>query len=154
LLIIGNSFSYAAYIVLSKDLFKRYGALNVITWIFVIASFVNVPVGLLASPSGSWQNVSASTWLAIVYTILVPTVAAYYLNAWALMRVSPSTVSAYIYLQPLIAFGLAPLVLGERWKPRTVVASVLVFSGVAIVTLLGRSQAAKEVADHPDALAH
>src|SRR5215217_4945364 len=34
LLILINSFLYAIYIVISKDLFERYGALNVITWIF------------------------------------------------------------------------------------------------------------------------
>ena len=154
LLIVANSFSYAAYIALSKDLFKRYGALNVITWIFVIAAVVNLPVGLLASHPGQLHAVKASAWLAIIYTILVPTVGAYYLNAWALIRVSPSTVSAYIYLQPLIAFGLAPVVLGESWKPRTLVACGLIFTGVAIVTRRGRSYAAKEVAEHPDALAH
>ncbi|HXM35099.1 MAG TPA: DMT family transporter, partial [Pyrinomonadaceae bacterium] len=38
LLIVASSFCYGIYIVISKDLFKRYGALNVITWIFVIAS--------------------------------------------------------------------------------------------------------------------
>jgi drug/metabolite transporter (DMT)-like permease len=37
----------------------------------------------------------------------VPTVGAYYINAWALMRVPPSVVAVYIYLQPLLAFGLA-----------------------------------------------
>ena len=154
LLIVANSFSYAAYIALSKDLFKRYGALNVITWIFVIASIVNVPVGLLSSHPGQLQGMNASAWLAIIYTILVPTVAAYYLNAWALIRVSPSTVSVYIYLQPLIAFGLAPKVLGERWNPRSFIACALIFAGVGIVTSRGRSHAAKEVAEHPDALAH
>jgi drug/metabolite transporter (DMT)-like permease len=81
-------------------------------------------------------------------------VAAYYLNAWALVRVSPSTVSAYIYLQPLIAFGLAPLFLGERWNPRTLVACALIFAGVAIVTKRGRIHTPKELAANPDVLAH
>jgi drug/metabolite transporter (DMT)-like permease len=154
LLVIANSFSYAAYIAISKDLLKRYGALNVITWVFVIAAIVNVPVGLLTTHQRSLTGIPATAWLAITYTILVPTVSAYYLNAWALVRVSPGTVSAYIYLQPLIAFGLAPMVLGERWNPRALGASALIFVGVAIVTRYGRSHAVKEVRKHPDALAH
>jgi drug/metabolite transporter (DMT)-like permease len=84
----------------------------------------------------------------------VPTVAAYYLNAWALTKVAPSTVATYIYLQPLIAFALASLILGERWNVRTIVASALIFAGVAVVTRRGRSRAAKEVTERPDALAH
>ena len=154
LLIVGNSLSYGAYIAVSKDLVKRYGALNVITWIFVIACVVTVPVGLVGARGEQMQTVSTSVWFALVYTIAVPTVGAYYLNAWALTRVPPSTVAAYIYLQPLVAFGLAPLVLGERWRARTLVACVLIFAGVGVVTRRGRSQAIREVAEHPDALAH
>ena len=33
----------------------------------------------------------AGIWLAVLYIILVPTVGTYYLNAWALARVEPST---------------------------------------------------------------
>ena len=86
--------------------------------------------------------------------ILLPTVGAYYLNAWALTHVSPGTVASYIYLQPLIAFGFAPLVLGERWNSRTGIATLLIFAGVALVTTPGRSRAVREISEHPDALAH
>jgi drug/metabolite transporter (DMT)-like permease len=154
LLIVANSLSYGAYIALSKGLFKRYGALNVITWIFIIGSVFTVPLGLFEMRSAQMSAATPLLFGAVLYTILVPTVAAYYLNAWALARVTPSTVATYIYLQPLIAFGLAPLVLGERWNARTLVACVLIFAGVAIVTRRGRSQAVREVVERPDALAH
>ena len=153
-LIVANSLSYGAYIASSKDLFKRYGALNVITWIFVIGCIVTVPIGVFESSGGPSQTAGAAVWLAVAYIILAPTVGAYYLNAWALMRVAPTTVAVYIYLQPLIAFGLAPLLLGERWNARTLVACVLIFAGVGVVIKRGRSQAVREVAEHPDALAH
>ncbi|HAF12530.1 MAG TPA: hypothetical protein DCK99_02275, partial [Blastocatellia bacterium] len=90
----------------------------------------------------------------VIYIILVPTVGAYYINAWALMRVPPSVVAVYIYLQPLLAFGLAPALLGESWNSRTMVACALIFAGVAIVTIRGRSRTVEEVSEHPDALAH
>jgi drug/metabolite transporter (DMT)-like permease len=154
LLIVVNCLSYGAYIALSKDLFKRYGALNVITWIFIIGSVLTLPLGLFEMRSAKMSAVTPMLFGAVLYAILVPTVAAYYLNAWALARVAPSTVATYIYLQPLIAFGLAPLVLGERWNARTLVACVLIFAGVAIVTRRGRSQAVREVVERPDALAH
>lgn len=154
LLIVINSLSYACYIVLSKDLFKRYGALNVITWIFVIGCVVTLPIGLVGLSADHLGSLSAGLWLRIAYTILVPTVGAYYLNAWALTKVSPGIVATYIYLQPLIALGLAPLVLGEKLNSRTLVACILIFTGVAVVTWRGRSKAVKEVSEHPDALAH
>jgi drug/metabolite transporter (DMT)-like permease len=113
-----------------------------------------LPVGAYALSGDKLQAAPASVWLAVIYTILIPTLAAYYLNAWALTRVSPSTVATYIYLQPLIAFGLAPLILGESFNSRILIATFLIFAGVVVVTKRGRSRAVKEVAEHPDALAH
>jgi len=154
LLIVTNSLLYAAYIAISKDIFKRYGALNVITWIFAIAAIVTLPISAYSLSQTGLHNVTAEVWLAIAYIIIVPTVIAYYLNAWALTRVLPSTVATYIYLQPLIAFGLAPFLLGERFNSRVIIASVLIFAGVGVVVKRRRSQASQEVTKRPDALAH
>ena len=154
ILIVINSFSYGAYIAVSRDLFRRYGALNVITWIFLIGAIVTLPIAGYSWGAEAFGSVSRTVWLMIAYIILVPTVGAYYLNSWAVTRVSPSIVAIYIYLQPLLAFGLAPVVLGESWNSRTIVACALIFAGVAVVTIRSRSRAVEEVSEHPDALAH
>lgn len=153
-LIVLNSISYGAYLAISKDMLKRYGALTVITWIFIFGSIMTLPIGGYAMAGTPLNQVGAGIWLAMIYIILVPTVGAYYLNAWALARVEPSTVAVYIYLQPLIAFALAPFVLSEKWNSRTWLASALIFSGVAVVTWRTRSHAIREVAEHPEALSH
>ena len=150
MLIVSNSFLYGTYIVISKDLFERYGALNVITWIFLVGTVVTIPVGALSVRGENLDSLGVLVWLSLILIILLPTVGAYYLNAWALTKVSPSVVAVYIYLQPLIAFGLAPLVLNETWNSRTIVSSVLIFAGVAIVTRRGRSLAIREIGEHPD----
>lgn len=144
LLIVASSLFYGAYIAVSRDLFKRYGALNVISWMFCIGCLVTVPVGAYALSGDNLQAAPVTVWLAVIYIILVPTVVAFYLNAWALTRVTPSTVATYIYLQPLIAFGLAPLILGETFNSRILIASLLIFAGVGVVTKRGRSRAVKE----------
>ncbi|HEX8651456.1 MAG TPA: DMT family transporter [Pyrinomonadaceae bacterium] len=154
LLIVANSISYGAYIAISKDILKRYGALTVITWIFIFGTVATLPVGILTLSETALATAGVGVWLAVIYIIIFPTVGAYYLNAWALQRVAPSTVAAYIYLQPLIAFAFAPLILGERWNSRTWLASALIFAGVAAVTWRERSHAIEEVAEHPDALSH
>jgi drug/metabolite transporter (DMT)-like permease len=154
LLIVVTSFCYGAYIAVSRDLVRKYGALNLITWIFVIGSVMTLPFAGYAWSLENWELVSISAWISIVYIILVPTVGAYYLNAWALTRLAPSIVSVYIYMQPLIAFGLAPLILGEQIGSRTLVACVLIFAGVAVVTIRSRSRVIEEISDHPDAMAH
>ncbi|HYE71766.1 MAG TPA: DMT family transporter, partial [Blastocatellia bacterium] len=154
LLIVLNAISYGAYLATSKDVLKRYGALTVITWLFIFGSVMMLPFGGWALSSVPLQDVSVSVWLVVLYIILIPTVCCYYLNAWALARVEPSTVAIYIYLQPLIAFALAPLILNEKWNPRTLVASALIFAGVAVVTWRTHSRALEDVSEHPDALSH
>lgn len=150
-LLLLNTAAYGAYIALSQDIVKRYGALTVITWIFAFGSVATLPLGGFYLAQTPLENVSPLVWWAIVYIILVPTVAAYYLNAWSLERVAPSTVAAYIYLQPLIAFALAPLILGERWNEHTWAAAALIFGGVAVVTWGSRAEAhaAREVSEFP-----
>jgi drug/metabolite transporter (DMT)-like permease len=66
------------------------------------------------------------------------------LNGWALARVPSSTVAVYVYLQPLIAFVVAPMVLGESLSFHAVVASLLIFAGVLVVT---RRRSAKPATD-------
>jgi drug/metabolite transporter (DMT)-like permease len=155
ILIVANSLCYGAYIALSKEMLKRYGALTVITWIFIFGSFITLPFGVWSmAESTTAQDAGPLIWLAVIYIILVPTVGSYYLNAWALARVAPSTVAVYIYLQPLIAFILAPAILGEPLNGRTWIAALLIFAGVAIVSRRERSYAIEEVAEHPDAISH
>ena len=156
ILLVANTLAYGAYISISQGVFRRYGALTAMAWVFTFGCIIAVPVGGLQLAKVSPLHLSPTMWLAVAYIILVPTVGAYYLNAWALERVSPSTVAVYIYLQPLIAFAVAPLVLGadELWTWRTSVSAALIFAGVAVVTLRSRSRVMEEVSEHPDALGH
>ena len=145
LLILASALMYGAYIAFSKQLVHSYGALSTTTWIFIVAIIPTAPIGIGATLHTSFADVHFSFWLATLYILLVPTVLAYYLNAWALSRVPPSTVAVYIYLQPLIAFALAPIMLGESLGLRAVIASLLIFAGVLIVTRRSSVKASEQV---------
>ena len=134
ILVILNSLSYAVYLAISKKLISHYGALKSIAWLFIFGSFVNVPVGLYSLQSVDLASVPAKAWIALAAVVLVPTILAYYWNTWALARVEPSVVAVYIYLQPLIGTGLAVTILGEPWNIRILVAMILIFAGVFLVT--------------------
>ncbi|HEX8119501.1 MAG TPA: DMT family transporter, partial [Pyrinomonadaceae bacterium] len=146
LALVANTFCYGAYLAVSQDVFRRYGALTAMTWLFAIGALAAVPFGGYNLARVDFAALGLVIWLALLYTVLVQTVGAYYLNAWALERVSPSTVAVYIYLQPLFAFVVAPLVLGAGEGPglRHAVATLLIFAGVAVVTLK-RSKFEEEV---------
>jgi drug/metabolite transporter (DMT)-like permease len=152
LLLVANATFYGLYIAISQDAIRRYGPLVVITWMFLLANVVTLPVGLYSLKDVRLADIGPHVWISVLYIVLIPTVLTYYLNAWALGRVEPSVVAVYIYMQPLIALAFAPLVLGERPSSRTFVAAALIFAGVGIVTIRRRSRAFEEVSERPDAL--
>ena len=134
ILIVLNSFCYALYVAISKKLISHYGALKSIAWLFLFASLINVPMGLLALQTVDLEAVSLNAWLFVAGLIIFPTIMAYFWNAWALSRVEPSIVAVYIYLQPLMGFLAAILFLGEHFSVRLLISAILVFAGVFLVT--------------------
>jgi drug/metabolite transporter (DMT)-like permease len=129
-----NCFSYALYIVLSKQVIARVGALTLVTWMFTWAALMFAPIGgrALAVGAVTWEP---RAWILVAIIVLVPTIVAYSANAWALGRSTPTLVTIYIYLQPLLAAALQWVQLGEPVVTRALVAAVFIFVGVSLVAL-------------------
>ena len=131
LLILANVTSYAFYLVLARDIARRYQPLTVITWIFIFGALALIPVGIVPA-IGDIGSISREAQLGIVWIIALPTVAAYWCNMWALTKVEPSFVSTFVYLQPLLTVCLAMPILGERPTIAMLPAAALIFAGVAL----------------------
>jgi drug/metabolite transporter (DMT)-like permease len=130
-LIAVNSVSYAAYVVLSRGLFQKFGALTVVTWVFTWGAISFAPFGMRPLLAVAW---TPEVLLFAAYVIAVPTVIAYLCNAWALARVEASVVTGYIPLQPLLAAALAWVQLGTAPSPRALLATPFVLAGIFWVT--------------------
>ncbi|MDB4936022.1 MAG: Permease of the drug/metabolite transporter superfamily [Labilithrix sp.] len=127
-----NSLSYAAYVVLSRDVVVRVGPLRSITWIFTYAALLFAPVGMRPMLA-QLPALTPRGWGFALYILAMPTIVAYLLNAWALGRSSATLVTIYIYLQPLIAAVLAWAQLGMGIANRAWLAAVLILAGLGIV---------------------
>jgi drug/metabolite transporter (DMT)-like permease len=103
-------------------------------WVFVFAGLICVPLGLNSLAQIDLPAVPTHIWLISIYIAIGATAAPYLLNAWALSKVNPSTVAVFVYLQPLIGFGLAVAFLGESIGLVFVIAAVMIFAGVFLVT--------------------
>ncbi len=141
-MVLVNALSYGVYLVAVKPLMARYRPLTVIAWVFLAGALVVVPVGWGQLREVEWAGWTGREWGALGYVVLGTTFGAYLLNVFAMRHVTPTVVSAYIYLQPLLAVALAgwwadrggtDYLGGLGWG--TGVAAVLIFSGVAMVSL-------------------
>lgn len=127
-----NSLSYAAYVVLSRDLVLRLGALRVVAWAFTYGAILFAPYGL-GPTIAELARLTPRGWAFLAYIVAVPTILAYLLNAWALGRSKATVVTIYIVLQPLFAAILARLQLGHAIAPRAAGAGLLIVAGLAVV---------------------
>ena len=139
-LVLGNSLivlatmGYAAFLVLSKPILKRYDTLTVSLYVMAFGLLGTLPIGVPTLTRLDWGLIDGMTWFWVGFIILVPTVGAYFLNAWVLRRTSSQLVAAFIYLQPLVTVAIAPAVLeGERITGRTLAAGAAIFAGLAVV---------------------
>jgi drug/metabolite transporter (DMT)-like permease len=103
-------------------------------WVFIFASLICVPLGTWSLSGIDIAAVEPRIWLITLWIGIGATAAPYLLNAWALSKVNPSTVAVFVYLQPLIGFTLAVILLNESVGAKFVAASALIFAGVFLVT--------------------
>ena len=134
MMIVVNSLSYGIYVAVSKDVITRNGAFRSMMWVFIFAAVICVPLGMFSLASVDIASVSPGIWALVLYVALGATAAPYLLNAWALARVSPSTVAVFVYMQPVIGFITAAIFLGETIDRKFVAAVILIFGGVYLVT--------------------
>lgn len=134
LFIVINSLAYGIYVATSKAAIMRNGVFRSMMWVFIFASVVCIPLGMWSLSTIDVSSVDTRIWLIVLWIGIGATAAPYLLNALALSKVDPSMVAVFVYLQPLIGFALAVIFLGENIGGTFIVAAVLIFAGVFLVT--------------------
>jgi drug/metabolite transporter (DMT)-like permease len=134
LMLIGNSALYAAYLVLSRPILTRHGALPVIGWVFGLATPLILPYAWADLAALQWTAVPDTTLAGLAYIVIGPTLLGYALSAYALRAVTASTAAVFVYVQPFITGLVSGRVLGERPSWQTAAAAALIFAGVALVS--------------------
>lgn len=138
LLIILNSLSFGIYVVISKPVITRNGAIRSIAWVFIFAGIICVPLGAYSLSSIDLSTITPTIWALILYIAFAATTLPYLLNAWALTRVNPSVVAVFIYLQPLFGFAFAVIFLSEPVGFKVLIAAALIFAGVFLTSKRNR----------------
>jgi drug/metabolite transporter (DMT)-like permease len=129
-LLAGNCMAYAAYLVLQRPLLDRMRPVTVVAWAFLFGGSGVFLAGLPALARAPFGTLPAGVWWALAFIVLIPTVANYALNSWAIRHSSPTLVATYTTLQPVSAALLAMLWLGDRPGWWVVVGFVLILAGL------------------------
>jgi len=86
---------------------------------------------------GHQMHVAALTTrsvLALVYLIVLGSIIAFSVYTWLIGVSSPSMLSTYAYVNPVVAVFLGWIMADEAVGPRTILATVVILAGVALVS--------------------
>jgi drug/metabolite transporter (DMT)-like permease len=90
-------------------------------------------------------EMSARSLWALVYLTVAGSAIAFTAYNWLLQTTTPARVGTYAYVNPIVAVALGWAVGGETIGPRTLLAGVIVVTGVAlIITARGRPSTVRD----------
>lgn len=137
LLCLAAGFSYAVYTLTAKSLAAHATPARASLWVFGTAAAIALPVAWLLAPSGPADLAAAGTrtWLVVAWLGVVATGVAYLLFSTALRYISGATGVALALAEPLTAFTLAVLLLGEPLRPLGLAGVALIMAGLALVVM-------------------
>ncbi len=129
-----NACSFGTFLVLVKTLMLKYHPITVTKWIFIFGFPFVLPFGFHELKNAPMNDFTLHVWLAIGYVLVCTTFFAYLLNTSALKLVGPSTVSIYVYLQPVIATAIAVFFGKDELTMVKAAAGLMIFFGVFLVS--------------------
>jgi drug/metabolite transporter (DMT)-like permease len=88
--------------------------------------------------------VTAAAWWALIYLIVAGSILGFTVYLWLLHHESPTHVSTYAYVNPVVAVLLGYFFASEPLGMRTVLGSALVIVGVILITTAPAVQPAAE----------
>ena len=139
-MIILNSLSFSMYLGIFKPLIAKYSAVTFMKWIFLFSALVATPISLGGLIEVEWAAIPAKQYAELAYLIICATFITYFLIPLAQKRIRPTLISMYSYVQPIIAIAVSIAIGMDVLTWQKALATVLVFSGVVIVS---RSRSAK-----------
>jgi drug/metabolite transporter (DMT)-like permease len=112
----------------------KYAPLTVIRWVFLFGAIMVIPFGAVQVVQIDWSLFTLDSYLVLAYVLFAMTFLAYLWNVFAMKQLSPIVIGSYIYLQPFLAALIAIMFFGEELTVVKIVAGVLIFTGVYLVS--------------------
>ncbi len=133
-LVFVNATSYGLYLVISKNLIEKYHPIFLVKWLYLLGLIFTVPFGYNELMEVNWQDMPSNIYWDIGFVIVFTSCITYLFNLYGLSKLKPTTVSVFIYLQPVIATIYALIVGSDSLNLVKICATLLIFLGVYLVT--------------------
>ena len=135
LLFIVNSFAYGLYLVLVKPLIAKYNIITLLKWLFLLGIIMNFPVTISQFLEVEWTSLPlVEAIIPMIFVVVGTTFFTYLFNAYALTKLTASSVSSFIYLQPIVGIVFAISTKSDSLTVVSVVGMILIFVGIYLVT--------------------
>ena len=134
LLVFVNAASYALYLILVKNLTNKYHPVTIIKWLYLFGLVMVIPFGIEQVREIDFYTIPTLILYKIVFIVVFTTFITYLFNLLAISKLKPTTVSIFIYLQPVVATIYALSVKSDSLNSVKIVATLLIFVGVYLVT--------------------
>jgi len=134
-LLLGAAFSWSIYAVSLKRYSDHVAPWYLGGYTMLGGAIVMAVVGLPAIMSTNWSAAPWGVWLALMYATFIAMVIAYLLYYRGLKILGPTRTSMYSNLQPLVAMGLAWLMLHEAPTVAQTTGAALIVGGLLLARL-------------------
>lgn len=141
ILVMLNMLCYAMYLVLIKPMVAKYHTMTILKWVSFFGFLFILPFCVKGIAGISLKSITIQGWLGVGYVIVLNTFIAYILINFALKTVEASMASYYTYLQPVIASVMSVSLGGEVITVPKIIAAILIFGGVYLVSRVNKTQA-------------
>ena len=130
-----NAVSYGLYLVIVKPMMEKYNPITVMFYVFGFGLLYVIPFGFINLADVKWAIIPSNIYWEIAFVVVCTTFIAYFLNSSALKQLSPTTVSIYIYLQPILATLFAIFWGSDSLDGQKIIPAILIFLGVYLVSV-------------------
>ncbi len=129
-----NATAYSFYLIIVKRLTDKYHPLTFVRWLYLFGLIIVLPFGFSELQEIQWQEMSMNIYLKIGFIVVFTTFFTYLFNLFALTKLKPTTLSIFIYLQPVLASLYALFTKSDSLNMVQILASLLIFIGIFLVT--------------------
>lgn len=131
---IGGQLSYAFYLTAFKGVISRHNAVTCQKWMMTFAALIVMPFAMPYLLEVQWSELSLTTYLETAFVVVGGTFFSFLCCTTAQRILSPTIIAMYNYVQPIVACTFSVLLGLGIFGYSHIIAILLVFSGVYLVT--------------------